>query len=261
MNSSSTQDDRIQSAIEQLKSIGMAISKAVAPDPVPSDHVFDAAQIAAAIEHTLLAPDATRGAVRQLCEEATEFRFCGVCVNPVYVPDAKRLLEKIGCQVVTVVGFPLGSNLTRTKADEAKRVVEAGATEVDMVLHVGGLKAGEFAAVENDIRSVVDAAGAAAVKVIIEACLLTDEEKILACLLAMSGGAAFVKTSTGFSKSGATEDDVQLMRAVVGDRLGVKAAGGIRDLETAQAMLAVGANRLGCSAAVQIMREAQTQPR
>jgi deoxyribose-phosphate aldolase len=207
------------------------------------------------IEHTALKPEATRRAIVSLCEETKRFGFRGVCVNPVYVKEAKERLAGSGCAVITVVGFPLGANLSKTKAEEARAVIEQGADEVDMVISVGGLKSGEYQTVFNDIRAVVEATGRIPVKVILETVLLDEYQKILGCLLAERAGAAFVKTSSGFAGGGATVEDVVLMRRVTSERVGIKAAGGIKDFQTARAMVIAGADRLGCSASVAIVAE------
>jgi deoxyribose-phosphate aldolase len=209
--------------------------------------------LASYIEHTALKPEATRQTIIVLCDEAKRFGFRGVCVNPVFVEEAKRQLSGSGCIVVSVVGFPLGANLSDTKAEEARAVTSNGADEVDMVVPLGALKSGDHAAVFNDIRAVVNAAGSAPVKAILEMVLLNDYQKVAGCLLAERAGAAFVKTSTGFAGGGAKVEDVALMRRVVGNRVGIKAAGGIKDFQTARAMLAAGADRLGCSASVAIV--------
>lgn len=207
------------------------------------------------IDHTNLKPEATKNDILKLCDEAKLYGFYGVCVNPIYVEEAKGQLKGSNCKVITVVGFPLGANLPIIKAEEAKKVINLGADEVDMVMAIGALKAGEQTYVLNDIESVVRAAAEVPVKVIIETALLTEEEQKIACELAVEAGASFVKTSTGFSLAGAKVEDVKLMRKVVGDKFGVKAAGGIRDFETAKAMIEAGANRLGCSASVSIVSE------
>lgn len=214
-------------------------------------------QLAQLIDHTNLKPDATDDDIRRLCEEAKQFLFATVCVHPIYVSLATTLLVDSPVQVASVVGFPLGANETGTKAYEAKQAIIAGADEIDMVLPVGALKAGKQDVVLKDIRAVVQAAQGAVVKVIIEACLLTNGEKTTACHLAQEAGAHFVKTSTGFSTYGARVEDVRLMRQTVGDALGVKAAGGIRTYEQAIAMIQAGASRLGTSSSVKIMEEAQ----
>lgn len=217
-----------------------------------------AAELAKLIDHTLLKPDATKEQIIRLCEEAVQYGFASVCVNPCWVKLCTAAVGGSGVLVCSVVGFPLGAHTMRVKAVEAARAVHDGADEIDMVMNIGMLKSGEHRYVEEDIRGVVLAAAPARVKVIIEACLLTDREKIHACLLAQRAGAHFVKTSTGFSTGGATAADVALMRRVVGDRMGVKAAGGIRDLSTAQTMVAAGADRIGASASVNIVSSGQT---
>ncbi|HSB90415.1 MAG TPA: deoxyribose-phosphate aldolase [Anaerolineales bacterium] len=215
-------------------------------------------QLSGLIDHTLLKPDASQDEIARLCYEARKYHFASVCVNPAYVKLCSQLLKDSGVAVGTVVGFPLGATPTDVKVFEAQQAVREGASEVDMVINVGGLKSRDFALVENDIASVVRVchAGSALVKVIIEAALLTDEEKVMACQLAKVAGADFVKTSTGFGPGGATPEDVALMRRVVGPSIGVKAAGGIRTLADAQKMIAAGATRIGASASVKIMQEA-----
>lgn len=209
--------------------------------------------LAAMIDHTLLRPDATETDIRSLCQEARRFAFSSVCVNPVWISLCKQLLEGSKVKVGTVVGFPLGALPAPIKAYEAAQAMADGADELDMVLNLGFLRSGRIMEVEEDIRQVVQAAGGRTVKVIIEAALLTDEEKVAACELAQRAGAHFVKTSTGFSKGGATVADVQLMRRVVGPALGVKAAGGIRTREAALELIAAGATRIGTSAGVAMM--------
>lgn len=205
------------------------------------------------IDHTLLAADADAARIEKLCLEAKEYDFASVCVNTCWVEKCAELLKGTDVNVCTVVGFPLGAMSTETKAYEANWAVKHGATEVDMVLNVGYIKSGMIAEAEEDIRQVKAACEGKLLKVILETCLLTDEEKVLACQIAEKAGADYVKTSTGFSKWGAKSEDVALMRATVGDRLGVKASGGIRDYETAKAMIDAGATRLGCSAGVAIV--------
>lgn len=213
------------------------------------------------IDHTALKPETTESQIQALCQDALQYCFASVCVNPCYIPMVAEMLSGSAVGVCTVIGFPLGANATTTKAQEAEWAVHAGATEVDMVLNVGMLKSERYDYVEKDIRAVVEAArqsrsshDRALVKVILETALLTDKEKVIACVLAQNAGADFVKTSTGFSKSGATTADVALMRRVVGKRLGVKASGGVRTLEQAEAMVAHGATRIGASASVAILK-------
>lgn len=210
------------------------------------------------IDHTVLYADADLGKVEKLCNEAKEYDFASVCVNSCWVKKCAELLKGTDVNVCTVVGFPLGAMSSDAKAFEAKRAIEDGATEIDMVLNVGYIKSGMLKEAEEDIRTVKNACGKVLLKVILEACLLTDEEKVTACKLAESAGADYVKTSTGFSKGGATVEDVKLMRATVGDRLGVKASGGIRDAATAEAMIKAGASRLGCSSGIAIMNGAKS---
>lgn len=208
------------------------------------------------IDHTLLRPEATGSDADRLCDEAMQWGFAAVCVNPCYLERAVRRLQNTSVAVATVIGFPLGATTTRAKAEEAREAVELGARELDMVMMIGAAKAGEWERVAGDVRAVVEAAPAALVKVIIETALLTDEEKAQACRAAVWAGAHFVKTSTGFGPGGATVADVALMRQVVGNACRVKAAGGIRDLQAVQDLVAVGADRIGTSRGVAIMREA-----
>jgi len=211
--------------------------------------------LASLIDHTLLKPDATREQVEQLCREAAQFCFASVCVNPNWVPLCRQMLRGSGVKVCTVVGFPLGAHAPDVKAYEARRAVEQGAEEVDMVINIGALKSKDYALVEQDIRGVVQASGpGVVVKVIIETSLLTREEKIMASSLAKAAGAHYVKTSTGFAGGGATVEDVLLMRETVGPEIGVKASGGIKNQEDAKALVAAGATRLGASAGVKIVR-------
>ncbi len=218
---------------------------------------MDKKTIAAMIDHTLLKPEATAAQVEKLCAEAAEYHFASVCVNPVYIPLAARLLKDTGVKVCCVVGFPLGAIAPEQKAAEAASCAAMGAEELDMVIHVGAAKAGDWALVQRDIEGVVKAAAGRTVKVIIETCLLTDEEKVKACEAAKAAGAHFVKTSTGFSTGGATTHDIALMRKTVGPEMGVKASGGIRDYATAMAMIEAGANRIGASAGIAIVAAAE----
>ena len=215
--------------------------------------------IAKFIDHTLLKPEATPAEIEKLCSEAKEYRFAAVCVNPPYVKQCADYLRGTGVAIAAVVGFPLGAHTTETKVFETQDVLAGGATEIDMVINIGALKAKEDALVRDDIRAVCGVAhrGNAIVKVIIEAALLTDDEKVRACQLAKEAGADFVKTSTGFGPGGATVHDVALMARAVGGELGVKAAGGIRNYEQAQAMIQAGATRIGASAGVKIVQEAK----
>ena len=218
---------------------------------------MDKKTIASMIDHTLLKPEATPAQIEKLCAEAAEYHFASVCVNPVYIPLAARLLKGTGVKVCCVVGFPLGAIAPEQKAAEAASCAAMGAEELDMVIHVGAAKAGDWALVQRDIEGVVKAAARHTVKVIIETCLLTDEEKVKACEAAKAAGAHFVKTSTGFSTGGATTHDIALMRKTVGPEMGVKASGGIRDYETAMAMIEAGANRIGASAGIAIVAAAE----
>lgn len=218
---------------------------------------MDKKTIASMIDHTLLKPEATPAQIEKLCAEAAEYHFASVCVNPVYIPLAARLLKGTGVKVCCVVGFPLGAIAPEQKAAEAASCAAMGAEELDMVIHVGAAKAGDWALVQRDIEDVVKAAAGHTVKVIIETCLLTDEEKVKACEAAKAAGAHFVKTSTGFSTGGATTHDIALMRKTVGPEMGVKASGGIRDYETAMAMIEAGANRIGASAGIAIVAAAE----
>ncbi|MBF0706498.1 deoxyribose-phosphate aldolase [Alkalihalobacillus hwajinpoensis] len=212
-------------------------------------------ELAKMIDHTALKPDTSRAQIEKLCEEAREFNFASVCVNPTWVSLAAEMLQGAEAKVCTVIGFPLGAVTTETKAFETNDAIQKGATEVDMVINIGALKDGNNDLVEQDINAVVEAAkGKALVKVIIETCLLTDEEKTRACELSVKAGADYVKTSTGFSTGGATVEDIKLMRNTVGPNIGVKASGGVRDLEGSQAMIDAGATRIGASAGVKIVQ-------
>src|SRR5437868_11215490 len=215
--------------------------------------------IAAMIDHTLLRPDATRTNIEELCREAAQFKFATVCVNPTWVALCARLLSGSGVGVCSVVGFPLGATTADVKGYETRRAIFDGAREIDMVINVGALKSGDLHTVERDIEAVTAPCRdcGAISKVIIEAALLTDEEKVTACTLAKAAVADYVKTSTGFGPGGATAADVALMRRVVGPEMGVKAAGGVRDLKSAQAMLDAGADRIGASVGVKIVQESR----
>lgn len=218
--------------------------------------MMSAKELAGLMEHTNLKPQATPDDIKKLCEEAKKYGFRSVCVNPLNVWYARKLmLEKSPVIVCSVCGFPLGATTTGTKMHEAREAVSNGASEIDMVMNVGAMKAGDHRAVQSDIEGVVAASDGALVKVIIECCLLTDSEKRTACEIVKNSGAAFVKTSTGFSTGGATESDVRLMRDAVGPSFGVKAAGGIKTLADAQKMVDAGADRLGTSSSVAIIDE------
>ncbi len=218
-----------------------------------------AGEVAGLIDHTLLKPDATAKDIDKLCREAAEFHFATVCVNPTWVAFCHRLLRGTGVGVCSVVGFPLGATTPDVKHYETRRAIFDGANEIDMVINIGALKSGDLRLVERDIEAVTGPCQQHAVvsKAIIEAALLTDEEKVTASALTKAGGADFVKTSTGFGPGGATVADVMLMRKVVGDAMGVKAAGGVRDLEQMKAMVAAGASRVGASAGVRIVKESK----
>ena len=208
------------------------------------------------IDHTLLKQDATSEEIKKLCKEALEYNFASVCVNPTNVELAAKILNGSLVKVCTVIGFPLGANTTKIKVLEAKDAIENGATEVDMVINIGRLKDKDYDYVKKDIEVVVnEVKGKALIKVIIETCLLTDEEKVIACKLASEAKADFVKTSTGFSTGGATPFDVKLMRETVGENMGVKASGGVRTSEYAKELIKNGANRIGASASIKICTE------
>lgn len=208
------------------------------------------------IDHTILKPDATIDDIRRLCIEAKEYNFYSVCVNSAYVNVAYNFLLHSNVKVCSVVGFPLGAMIKEAKAYEAKFAVDSGAEEIDMVMNIGLLKSNKIDLFERDIKKVREACKASVLKVIIETCLLTDKEKILACQIAKEYGADFVKTSTGFSTGGATEHDIELMRKTVGDKIGVKASGGIKTYEDAIKMINAGANRLGTSSGIAIIKSA-----
>ncbi|MFD0589566.1 deoxyribose-phosphate aldolase [Paenibacillus sp. GCM10027627] len=219
---------------------------------------WSSAEVASMIDHTILKADATKSDIIEICKEAREHQFATVCVNAGWVKLAATELQGSGVGITTVVGFPLGATTTASKAFEAEQAISEGATEVDMVLNIGLLKSGDWEGVERDVAGVVAACkGKAALKVILETGLLTDEEKVTACEICVRAGADFVKTSTGFGKGGATAEDIALMRRTVGPELGVKASGGVRDLETALLMLRSGATRIGASASVAIVTGGQ----
>lgn len=206
------------------------------------------------IDHTLLKPDSSKEAVSLLCEEAKKYEFAAICVNPYYISFCKELLKDTSVKIATVVGFPLGASTKETKAFETLDAIKKGAQEIDMVINIGALKDKDYDVVLDDIKAVVEAArDKAIVKVILETCLLTDDEKKKACEISLEAGAHFVKTSTGFSTGGATIEDVKLMKSIVGNKMEVKASGGIRDLETANKMIEAGATRLGTSSGIKIV--------
>jgi deoxyribose-phosphate aldolase len=210
-------------------------------------------ELARMIDHTLLKPEATEEQIRVLCDEAKKYNFASVCVNPVQVSLTAELLKGTQVKICTVIGFPLGANTSTVKAFEAAEAIKQGAEEVDMVINVGKLKDKNYDFVKADIKAIVDTAkGKALTKVILETCLLTDEEKVIACNLAKEAGADFVKTSTGFNKGGATVEDIRLMRTTVGDKMGVKASGGVRSNLDAIAMINAGASRIGASSSIAI---------
>jgi deoxyribose-phosphate aldolase len=226
-----------------------------------SEKKIAAGELARMIDHTILKPEATPAEVETLCKEALEYNFASVCVNPGYVTFARDRLKTSAVKVCTVIGFPLGATTTGSKVHEAEEAISNGAQEVDMVINIGRLKSGDLKYVEADIRAVVNTAHARSTitKVIIETCLLTDEEKEVACTIAKRAGADFVKTSTGYSKSGATAADVALMRKVVGPSMGVKASGGVRSYADVILMIENGATRIGTSSGVKIILESKQQ--
>jgi deoxyribose-phosphate aldolase len=220
---------------------------------VEQDRELTKKDIAHLIDHTNLKPEATFDDIKKLCDEAKQYGFYSVCVNSFFVPFAKEQLKDSSVKIASVVGFPLGAVDTAAKTFEAERAIRNGADEIDMVINIGALKSKDYRTVEEDIRSVVKAVSPHIVKVIIETCLLSDTEKIIACTIAASAGAQYVKTSTGFNKAGAKVEDVKLMRSVVGKNVGVKAAGGIHTFEEAVAMVKAGASRIGASRSVAIV--------
>lgn len=214
---------------------------------------MDKQQLASMIDHTILKADANKGSVEEICKEALEHKFASVCINPTNIELAALMLKGSEVKVCTVIGFPLGANTTEVKAFETKDAIAKGADEVDMVINIGKLKDKDYDYVRNDIKAVVEAAkGKALTKVIIETCLLTEEEKVKACELSVQAGADFVKTSTGFSTGGATPEDIKLMRETVGPNIGVKASGGVRCFADAEAVIKNGATRIGASAGITI---------
>ena len=257
MNVQTSELDQLLASIaaELLEAKG-TVRASVVDLPKP-DGALDSA-VAALIDHTILRPDASAEEVKKVCAEARQYGFASVCVNPARVALVAAELRGSKVKTCSVVGFPLGATITEAKTREAELAIRAGAQEIDMVINVGALKDRDYLAVKSDIQGVAGVchAGGALLKVIIEACLLDDTEKAIACAIAKLAGADFVKTSTGFSKSGATAADVALMRRVVGPEMGVKAAGGIRTLEDLQAMVAAGASRVGASASVKIVEAA-----
>lgn len=212
-------------------------------------------EFASLFDHTNLKPDATKLEIEKLCREALHYNFGAVCINPSNIQLAKRMLNGSDVKICTVIGFPLGATTSETKAFETKQAVDYGATEIDMVLNIGVMKNGDAHEVQDDIKSVVDASDGNLVKVILETCFLEDDEVMKACELSMKAGADFVKTSTGFGTEGATLHHVRLMRKTVGDKMGVKASGGIRNFKTARQMIEAGANRIGASASIAILNE------
>lgn len=261
MNSWSEQE--LHQLVDQAR--GRVKSAMPASNGQPSDVAakeLTAADAARLIDHTLLKPDATEAQIRHLCEEAKQYGFASVCVNATWVALCRKLLIDSPVKVCAVVGFPLGATLAEVKAFETERALHAGAHEIDMVINIGKLKTGEHQSVFHDIVAVTSVAhkAGAIVKAIIETALLTEDEKVAACVLAQAAGVDFVKTSTGFNGGGATVEDVALMRRVVGPELGVKAAGGIRTADTLRAMVAAGATRIGASAGVQIIEEFNAKP-
>ena len=244
--------------LSQIVSLAQEYEQQLPPIPVQPD-IPEGRQIVGWIDHTLLKPEATAAQVRVLCQEALQYHFASVCINPAYVPLACGLLGDAPEAICTVIGFPLGAVLPEFKVYETLACINAGASEIDMVINVGALKSEAFGLVMNEIQAVTETAHnqGAITKIIIETALLTTREKILACLISKNAGADFVKTSTGFGPGGATVEDVELMRRVVGLEMGVKASGGIRTYADALAMIKAGANRLGASAGVKIVQEAE----
>jgi deoxyribose-phosphate aldolase len=234
--------------------------KALGADRIAVCHpTAHASSVARMVDHTLLKPNATQDEVAKLCEEARKYCFASVCINPSYVAYSAQLLQGSGVKVCTVIGFPLGSTTPTVKSVEARDAIANGADEIDMVINVGALKSGNDAVVYEDIKAVREATRGRVLKVILETALLSDDEKVRACVMSKKAGADFVKTSTGFGGGGATVEDVKLMRQTVGPLMGVKASGGIRDTKAAEAMIAAGATRLGTSASVAIVSGAASE--
>ena len=252
--SGTSNGDALSAALQRMASAGAARFGLRADRTGPADACALAPPLARMIDHTVLKPDTTEAKIRELCAEAREYCFASVCVSPVWVPIAAEELAGRTPMVCTVIGFPHGANRSPVKAFETEQAVRDGAEEIDMVIAIGLLKSERYADVEADIRAVVEAAQGRTVKVILETALLTDEEKVIACVLSQNAGADFVKTSTGFASGGASPQDVALMRRVVGDTMGVKASGGVRSAEDAYAMVEAGATRLGASAGVAILK-------
>jgi deoxyribose-phosphate aldolase len=215
----------------------------------------DSLEISKLIDHTMLKAEASYEGIENLCKQADEFGFYSVCVNPHHVALASRLLKGRGVKVCTVIGFPLGANTIDTKVFESNNALENGAKELDVVINIGAVKSGDYRVVEREIKAIRELSSDFVLKVILETCYLTDQEKVNICKIAVGCGADFVKTSTGFGTAGATIEDVQLLRKTVGPDFGVKASGGIRDLQTLQSMVAAGANRIGTSSGMIIMKE------
>lgn len=266
MNQEKLIDKITQEVMNRLSDMGYSeggstvVSQRVRNVVTPSDYEGSShitpADLASYIDHTLLKPDATQAQIDQLCQEAIQYSFCSVCVQPFWVSYCARKLRGTKVKVCTVVGFPHGANVPPTKAFETRQAIGDGAQEIDMVINIGALKSGNLRAVEEDLRAVKRACRSTTItKAIIEAFLLTDDEKIAACQLVKKVGYDFVKTSTGFAGGGATVHDVALMRRVVGPKMGIKAAGGIRNFEDAKAMVLAGATRLGTSASIKIVTE------
>ncbi len=244
--------------LSQILSLAAEYEQQLPPTPRRMD-IPQGSKIASWIDHTLLKPEATDAQIRQLCQEAIQHHFASVCINPAYVPLASGLLKDASEKVCAVIGFPLGAVLPEFKVYETLSCINSGATEVDMVINIGALKSEVYGLVLNEVHAVTDTAHnqGALVKVILETCLLSRREKIIACLISQAAGADFVKTSTGFGTAGATIEDVTLMRCVIGAEMGLKAAGGIRSYADAIDMIKAGANRLGASAGVKIVQEAE----